>query len=233
MGDRARPLTNAVRRTALAALGAQLRNARTQAGFKQEEVARNLEVSTQSVRNWEAGRTEPSTERLQRMSLLYNVPVAEFQDASLAPRINALNPEAFNRVRVDPGKLRLARVQADLTRTKAGIASGISESSIARYERGQTRPKPDRLLALARAYGKPATWFVADREDDDVELGETSPAVCQKCSTPIDEATIAYATAHPQLSGQAVLAISEFTAFVHRRELRRNAPEIRGSNQIE
>ncbi len=232
MGDKARPLRNAVRRNALAALGAQLRNARTQAGFKQEEVARNLEVSTQSVRNWEAGRTEPSTERLQRMSLLYNVPVAEFQDASLAPRINALNPEAFNRVRVDPGKLRLARVQAGLTRTKAGIASGISDSSIARYERGEAKPKPDRLMALARAYGKPATWFVSDRDAEDVELGETRPSMCEKCSTPIDDATIAYATAHPQLSGHAVLAISEFIAFVHQREIRRNAREIRGSNQI-
>ena len=233
MGDNARPLTNAVRRTILAALGARLRNARTQAGFKQEEVARNIEVSTQSVRNWEAGRTEPSTERLQRMSLLYNVPVAEFQNASLAPRRDGLNPQAYNRVRVDPNKLRLARVQADLTRTKAGIASGISESSIARYEKGEAKPKPDRLMALARAYGKPATWFASDKEADHVELGETSPSICEKCSTPIDDATIAYATAHSQLSSQAVFAISEFIAFVHQREIRRNAPEIRGSNQIE
>lgn len=224
MEDKARPVTNAVRRTALAALGARLRNARAQCGFTQEEVARKLDVSTQSVRNWEAGRTETSAQRLHRMSLLYNVPVAEFQNASLAPEVNNLNPEAFNRVRVDPDKLRLARVQAGLTRTNAGIASGISERSIARYERGEAKPKPHRLLALARAYGKPATWFVSDREGDHADPSQARPSMCEKCSTPIDDATIAYATARPQLSGPAVLAISEFIAFVHQREIRRNAP---------
>ena len=226
MGDKARTLTNAARRTALAGLGGRLRAARIRAGFKQQEVATNLDVSTQSVRNWEAGRTEPSAERLQRMSVLYDVPVAALETAPLAPKISALSPEAFNRVKVNPSKLRLARVQANFTRAKAGVASGVSASSIARYERGETDPRPDRLIALAAAYKKPATWFVADRKGEGPNHEERSKSICGQCCTPIDAATIAYATAHRQLSGQAVHAISEFIAFVHQQEMRRNAPEI-------
>ena len=233
MGNKARTLTNAARQTALAALGARLRAARIRAGFKQEEVARNLEVSTQSVRNWEAGRTEPVAERVQRMSVLYDAPAEEFQWEALEPKIGTLSPETFNRVKVNPSKLRLARVQANLTRTEAGEASGISASSIARYERGEANPRPDRLMALAAVYQKSATWFVADREGEGLEHGEMGTSICEKCSTPIDDATITYATAHPQLSGQAVHTISEFIVFVHQREIRRSPPEIRASDRRE
>ncbi len=227
MVDRSKTLTSAARQTALAVLSTKLRAARLQSGFTQAEVAHNLGVSTQSVRNWEAGRTEPSAERVQRMSTLYDVPAEEFQNATLEPKIGALSPESFNRVKVNPSKLRLARVQAKLTRAEAGEATGISERSLARYERGEAKPKLDRLMALAYAYEKPTTWFVANPEGEGVEHDEVRASICEKYSTPIDDATIAYATAHPQLSGQAVNTISEFIVFVHQREIRRNAPAIR------
>ena len=227
MVDRSKTLTGAARQTTLAVLGTRLRTARMQSGFTQAEVALNLEVSTQSVRNWEAGRTEPSEERVQKMSTLYDVPAEVFQNATLVPKIGALSPEMFNPVKVNPSKLRLARVQAKLTRAEAGEASGISERSIARYERGEAKLKPDRLMALADAYEKPATWFVADAEGEGGDQDEVSTPICEKCSTPIDDATIAYATAHHQLSGQAVHAISEFIVFLHQREIRRNPPEVR------
>lgn len=233
MGDKTRTLANAARQTALAALGARLRAARVRAGFTQEEVAGNLEVSTQSVRNWEAGRTEPSAERLRRMSVLYDVPTVQLETAALAPGLGALTPKTFNRVNVDPRKLVLARVQANFTRAKAGVLSGVSESSIARYERGEMKPRPDRLLALAAAYQKPAKWFVADTEGEGADHEEVSTSICEQCSTPIDHATIAYATAHPQLSVQAVHAISEFIAFVHQREIRLIAPELRANDGSE
>ena len=233
MVDKSRRLNNAARQTALAVLGSKLRAARVQIGLTQDDVAQKLEVSTQSVRNWEAGRTKPSAERVQRMSVLYDVPAEEMQREALEPKISTLIPEMFNRVKVNPSKLRLARVQANLTRTEAGKASGISESSIARYERGEAKPKPDRLMSLATAYEKPATWFVADREGEGSAHDEVNTSICEKCSTPIDDATITYATAHPQLSGTAIHAISEFIAFVHGREIRRNAPEIRASDRRE
>lgn len=50
----------AAKRAALAALGERLRAARTSAGLTQKTVAEQLEVSSQTVRNWEAGRHEPT-----------------------------------------------------------------------------------------------------------------------------------------------------------------------------
>ena len=47
-------------RVAMTAYGLELRNARIPAGLRQEDVAVDLGVSTQTVRNWESGRVEPS-----------------------------------------------------------------------------------------------------------------------------------------------------------------------------
>lgn len=44
-------------------------------GFTQAELAEWLEVSRQSVSNWEVGTTTPSTKRLRDLSQLYDVPL--------------------------------------------------------------------------------------------------------------------------------------------------------------
>lgn len=48
---------------------------RKEKGFTQAELAERLEVSRQSVSNWEVGTTTPSTKRLRDLSQLYGVPL--------------------------------------------------------------------------------------------------------------------------------------------------------------
>lgn len=51
--------------------GRRLRQMRIKAGFTQESAASELEVSSQTIRNWESGRHEPSAAHLQRLANLY------------------------------------------------------------------------------------------------------------------------------------------------------------------
>ncbi len=75
-GDR--EVAIAAKRAALKAFGARLQEARGSASVTQEEVASKLEVSTQTIRNWEAGRTEPRRLDKERLAKLYDKPVEWF-----------------------------------------------------------------------------------------------------------------------------------------------------------
>lgn len=51
-----------------------LKAARTNAGFTQKEVAEQLDVTVETVRNWERGRSYPNAIRIQALEKLYGVP---------------------------------------------------------------------------------------------------------------------------------------------------------------
>ncbi len=53
-------------------------------GLTQAELAEQLDVSRQSVSNWELGTVIPSTKRLRDLSQLYNVPLDYLLDESRA-----------------------------------------------------------------------------------------------------------------------------------------------------
>ncbi len=58
----------------------KLYNLRKKNGYTQSEIAEMLEVSRQSVSNWELGTILPSTSRLKKLSDLYSVPLETLLD---------------------------------------------------------------------------------------------------------------------------------------------------------
>jgi len=58
-----------------------------------------------------------------------------------------------------------ARVATGLTVRAAARAIGVDHSMVVRYERGQTYPPLDRLLALADTYGTTAAALLALRSE--------------------------------------------------------------------
>ena len=70
-----RLLTNSAKRTGLRKFGDRARTARIAAELNQEAVADALGISVQSVRNWEAGRTEPNDASKEQMAELFEVSV--------------------------------------------------------------------------------------------------------------------------------------------------------------
>jgi len=57
-------------------------------------------------------------------------------------------------------KIKLARVELDLTQTELARKIGARQKSISRYEAGKSVPKIETLTKLARALKKPASHFL-------------------------------------------------------------------------
>lgn len=64
---------------------------RKKEGLSQAGVSERLDVSRQAVSRWEAGESRPSTENLQALSKLYNVPLEYLLDntAEISNRVEA------------------------------------------------------------------------------------------------------------------------------------------------
>lgn len=61
-------------------LDKKLARLRKREGLSQAEVSEELDVSRQAVTKWETGTSRPSTENLQCLSKLYNVPLETLLD---------------------------------------------------------------------------------------------------------------------------------------------------------
>ncbi len=59
-------------------IGAQLRTARLEAAYSQNEAARKLHISRQAISRWENDRSYPDLDNLIRLCSLYNKPIDFF-----------------------------------------------------------------------------------------------------------------------------------------------------------
>ena len=71
-------------------LDKKLARLRKKAGLSQAEVSEELDVSRQAVTKWETGQSRPSTENLQSLSRLYNVPLEYLLDDSKEELFNGV-----------------------------------------------------------------------------------------------------------------------------------------------
>ena len=205
-------------RSALRTLGRRLQNARRQAGLTQRVVADELEVTPQTIRNWEAGRNEPPHRLRRQLADLYGATVPEIMGQDPAGHVAVLTPSS--RVDVDPARLRLARQRASLSQEQVSEQAGISRATLGRYERGSNKPTRANLETLATLYGRPLTWFVPRGRM--LRAGEAETSVPAAPATPLmhdDEVLEAYGTAQPDLPPEAVRSIADYIQFLHDREL--------------
>ena len=209
MSAASRPKHDVDIRPALQQLGHRLQNARRQAGLTQRVVADELEVTPQTVRNWESGRNEPPHRLRQRLANLYGTTVPEIMGKDPAGHVAVLTPSS--RVNMDPARLRLTRQRASLSQEQASEQAGISRATLGRYERGSNRPTKTNLETLAALYGRPLTWFVprAQMRTDAASLPNMH----------YDEVLAAYSIAQPDLRLEAVRSIAHYIQFLHDREL--------------
>ena len=143
-------------RVALKAFGQEIRNARVEVGLRQEDAAEELGVSTQTIRNWESGRSEPSEENKQKLAEKYGVEVgdfAAFYEEFYSYRVTRERPV------INAKLLRLARQDAGFTQAQAAEMVGVNRNTIVRYENGTSRPSPKTLRKLSEIYGKTPRWF--------------------------------------------------------------------------
>ena len=213
MSAASRPEDGSDIRSALKELGQRLRNARRETGLTQRVVADQLEVTTQTIRNWEDGRHEPAHRLRQRLADLYGTTVPEIMGQDATGLVAALTP--YSRIDIDPTRLRLARRRALLSLEEASQQSGISSSTLGRYERGSIKPTRANLETLATLYRRTLTWFAPRGRMLGAEQAETSvPPLMHD-----DEVLEAYGIAQPDLPPEAVRSIADYIQFLHDREL--------------
>ena len=190
---------------ALTPLARRLRAARERTRLAQQAVAKHLGVTAQTVRNWEASRYEPDLTRISALASLYGIPVERLTADS--PPLRHSDPSV--RIKVDPHLLAQARKDAGLTLTDASKRSGVSRTSIRRYENGGARPTRAALWRLALTYGKPPSWLDPDHPDSSIILE----------SSRMDEALRAYLELQPDLTPSSVKTIANFILFTHQNQI--------------
>ena len=158
-----RSIGMAAKHAALKEFGARLQEQRSATSLTQEEVADSLTVSTQTVRNWEAGRTEPSRSDKERLASLYNKSVECFFGEEDEPqgdsgRVNA--PELAAQSEPDAlgviGSLAQVRQEfsARFDRLESAVRSAVAETR-AEYDAGDDMPavRPVEVVEVAAAAG--------------------------------------------------------------------------------
>lgn len=60
----------------------QLLTLRTKTGWSQEFVARQMEVSRQTVMNWEDGKSVPTADKAVKLARMFGVTVEELMEVS-------------------------------------------------------------------------------------------------------------------------------------------------------
>ena len=212
MGTVNRNVASTAKQNALTSLGMRLRAARENTGLTQQAVAERLDVTAQTVRNWEAGRHEPTQEAIARLASLYSIQSRELRTEVPTPHDGAPVSNPHQRVRVAPQLLVQARRDAGLPQAKAAEQAGINTSSLRRYEHGKARPTKATLRRLALAYGKPPHW--PDPEPP-IETAAAEPPH-------MDEALRTYLRIQPDLDEESVSVIASFILFIHQQQMRRN-----------
>ena len=150
-------------RTVLTHVGERLRRSRKDRGLTQKEVAPQIPVSIQTLRNWESGRYEPSPQAIAKLVKIYGI-----EQRSLFAQIQLPLPTSkrtpargfrYDRVPINPDRLAGARRLASLTQAQAAKAVGVSLSAIRRYEAGKANPEARVLGLMADLYDRPVNWF--------------------------------------------------------------------------
>lgn len=231
MEDDKRRIGAGAKRQALLQLGGRLRRARLRSGLTQIDVAQELETTAQTVRNWETGKHEPPPAIVKKLAERYRVNekrLLEGLDSAIVPsRPIPGRGFRYDRVVVDPDKLTEARNNAGLTQSRIAELTGLSLSTIRRYESRSGNLLPPTTLAprtletLATIYDKPAEWFTARGYFTDDERNRFMESVTPAASKePHDDIVMeTYYRAKPDLSDETKLRIANFIRYTHDLEL--------------
>ena len=201
------------------AMGRRLQNARREARLTQNAVAARLEVTPQTIRNWESGRHQPPQRLRQPLADLYGITRAELIGQDETDHLGSLMP--YSRVDVAPARLKLGRERAGLSRWDTAERSGISHATIGRYERGSISPTKANLETLAALYGRPTRWFLRQERTRRTQTGTNNKKGGSTTVRPYDdEVTEAYGMAQPDLTSESIRSIADYIRFLHDQELR-------------
>ena len=223
MTEENQSVASTARRIALRAFGIRIRSARRNVGYTQETVAETLRVSTQTIRNWEAGRTEPTEAKKQALEEAYGLPRESLMELNELPADDASLMLLYEPSSVSPSRLLDARLEAGLTQVETAQRTGINRNTIGRYENGRMMPSRYTLGILASTYGKEVNWFLDPTTERPQQprydplpkaRNEEGRLTREKL---LAEAKMALADAAPDLSVQSLREVIGFIGYIRQR----------------
>ncbi|MEQ1788421.1 MAG: helix-turn-helix transcriptional regulator, partial [Acidimicrobiales bacterium] len=131
-------------------LGAHLEASRKQANLRRTDLAAQLGVSEETIRLWEKGAVQPSTDRLARLIALLALEATDWP-ADAGPSLE-LPPLAR--------RLRGEREGRRITQAAAVSELGVPQATYAGWETGRSTPGPEVYPRLARFLGVAVTDVV-------------------------------------------------------------------------
>ena len=216
-----RSLAAGAKEALLRRLGDRLRRARRQAGLTQFQAAQVVDVTPQTIRNWETGRNEPPAWTIGKLAEAYKTSENELLRDLNTPF--ELPPPGlrfpYDRVFVDARKLSQARKDSGLTQQDVAYKTSVSVSAIRRYERGISNPTTRTLQNLADIYGKQAGWFTARGHftEEERQRFEASTTWIPPADYRSDLVTDGYDQIRDDLPEDAKEQILEFMLSIHQR----------------
>ena len=121
---------------------ADIRGLRNRLGLTLKELASLIEVSGNSVANWEAGRTSPDPENRQRIEELQEMSEEEAQEELLSMSASYLD--------LSPEDVRDIRKQMGFSQGEFAGKLGVSPGTISNWETGRSRPRPVNVKQLQK-----------------------------------------------------------------------------------
>lgn len=134
-----------VGRTGVTISRERLRAARERKGLNQRQLADQIGVHPSDISAYETGRSRPDPATLRRLA-----------DALQVDPLDLLQPGT-------PVTLQVLRFRAGLTQAETATAAGLTRSTYAAIERGDTRLGPGRAEPIARALTTADTVTTAEQ----------------------------------------------------------------------
>ena len=110
-------------------MNANMKKAREAMGYSQKQVALTLNVSAPTVSDWEAGKINPTAEKLKKLSELYAVSTDYLLNLTDVP-LEA--DKANNAATSNP--LKMLRIAHNFTQQDIADAIGVTKATISKYE---------------------------------------------------------------------------------------------------
>ncbi len=129
-------------------LSKQMKKLREEMGLKQKDVAEQLSIKTDTYKNYESKRSNPSMDMLICLSKLYGVSISYLLGTEL-DRGCCIARKTQNSFSVNLRKMREAQ---NLSARALGNEIGISGRMVSYYEAGEKVPKLERLIEIAQFF---------------------------------------------------------------------------------
>ena len=154
-------------------LAERLTELRKAANVSQAKVAETLSVSRQAVSKWESGKASPSLAVCASLASLYGVTLDRvLAGKDFEPQGTPVTPEG----QTFAERLRSLRTLRGVSQPHPPHALSVSRQSVSKWERGESEPDSDKLIAMASLLDTPLAILLPAAPTADISPAQDEKA---------------------------------------------------------